>query len=95
MWRHFLIFEPEIQLMAVVENDKRTLPHQLLIIFIYLISKYSNGILTLPGVIRDSLMNRHLRTCSLEGEVAIIERMQFWLGGQVTKLVRIVRGVSK
>lgn len=44
--------------------------------------------------IRDSLMNRHLRTCSLEGKVAIRKGMQFWLGGHVTKLVRIVLGVS-
>lgn len=39
----FLIFHPEIQLMAVVENDKLPLPYQLLLIqIIYLISKYSN-----------------------------------------------------
>jgi len=40
-------------------------------------------------------MNRHLRTCSLEGEVAVIKGMQFWLGGQVTELVGIVHSVSK
>lgn len=40
-------------------------------------------------------MNRHLRTCSLEGEVAVIKGVQFWLGGQVPNLVRIVYGVSR
>lgn len=45
--------------------------------------------------IRDSLMDRHSRTRSPEGEVAVIKGVRFALGGQVPELVRTAHGVSQ